>query len=487
MTDPLNPKNGVSRPFESQLSTSDFERLGQQLQRMQPDFSAYERHTKNSLESSLSLVKLEKLTPPSITDSMKKLLATSHVSSIANIERLTRPTISDELLKHLNVRSDLEEATRKFAEITTPSAALAEILVKHKPFLEATLAFEKHRTEVRDLAQLWDISTIRSDAQSIFDSIQIRKGPSFEELFRTPTSADFALLDFGIKPGSLSAMLWGNESNFDARSITDSLSKMQTKLVEAADAGRSIRAFVELQGLGTALRTFDGFSSQITRGLRIDLGDWRELPKFDQATILEPEGRTQLYVDQGLDQSLTDFPDEGFSAGLAEAGLSDDYVLIAVLQTFIPEDASPNEAVATRRNLVGYEALHRFERRLRDFIDRAMTTKFGPNWPKHRLPGDTYQTWKKIAQSAADAGNPIPRLIDCADFTDYERIIVRNDNFSDLFGPIFVSKQRVQESFNRLFPLRLATMHARTLTKEDLLYLVAETHRILQAIVKSGL
>ncbi len=486
MTDPLNPKSGASRPFDSLSSTSDLERLRQQLQRIQTDVSAYERLPKNSLGSSLSLANIEKFTRPLITDSMAKLLEISNVSSFANTGKLTWPTISDKLLKQLSVQTDLEELTRQFAEVSGPSAVLAGIVAQHQPFLEATLAFERHRLEVRDLAHLWNISSIRADAQSIFDAIQTRKGQSFEELFRTPTGADFALLDFGAKPGSLSSLLWGNGSDSALLSIGDSLAKMQTKLVEAGDASRSIRAFVELQGLGTALRTLDGFSSQITRGLRIDLGDWRELPKFDHANILEPAARIQLYVEQGLDQNLTDFPDEGFSAGLANAGLSEDYALIAVLQGFVPADASPIEAAAARRNLFGYEVLHRFERGLRDFIDRAMTIKFGPNWPKHRLPGDTYEAWKNIAKAAAEAGNPIPRLIDCADFTDYERIIVRNDNFSDLFGPIFLSKQRVQESFNRLFPLRVATMHARTLTKEDLLYLVAETHRILQAIAKSG-
>lgn len=485
MTEQSNSKDYEPEPVDPPSRTSDLARLREQLQKTQPDLSAYERLVRNALGPTLSLENIENLTRPSVSGAMQELLATSSVSPFANLDKFTHPSIFEGALKQLNARIDLTETTRRFAELTEPSAALAEVLAKHQPFL-AALAFDRHRFEVPDLAKLWDVSSIRSDARSIVDAIQSRKGPSFEELFRPPKGVDFALLDVGVKTGSLSAILWGKESDSALRSIGESLAKMQAKLVETGDASRSIRAFVELQGLGTALRTFDGFSSQITRGLRTDLGDWRELPKFDQATILEPAARTQLYVDQGLDESLTDFPDEGFSAGLAEAGLSDDYALLTVLQSFLPGDASPSEALATRRNLFGYEALHKFERRLRDFIDRAMTTKFGPNWPKHRLPGDTYQNWKKIAETAADSGSPIPRLVDCADFTDYVRIIVRNDNFSDLFSPIFVSKQRVEESFNRLFPLRLATMHARTLTKEDLLYLVAETHRMLQAIAKSG-
>ena len=46
----------------------------------------------------------------------------------------------------------------------------------------------------------------------------------------------------------------------------------------------------------------------------------------------------------------------------------------------------------------------------------------------------------------------------------------------------FANKNSVQESFRRLYPIRLATMHARTITQDDELYLYVETKRILAAI-----
>ena len=62
------------------------------------------------------------------------------------------------------------------------------------------------------------------------------------------------------------------------------------------------------------------------------------------------------------------------------------------------------------------------------------------------------------------------------------RSLLENDNWRDLFEAIFVNKISVQESFRRLYPIRLATMHARLITQDDELYLYVETKRILSAI-----
>ena len=62
------------------------------------------------------------------------------------------------------------------------------------------------------------------------------------------------------------------------------------------------------------------------------------------------------------------------------------------------------------------------------------------------------------------------------------RSLLENDNWRDLFEAVFVNKNSVQESFRRLYPIRLATMHARLITQDDELYLYVETKRILSAI-----
>ena len=105
---------------------------------------------------------------------------------------------------------------------------------------------------------------------------------------------------------------------------------------------------------------------------------------------------------------------------------------------------------------------------------------FGSSWMRQRIPGDMRSKWHE--KQSQDTGAQHWPTIAYADFTDYVTIITRNDNWRDLFAAIFDNKISVQESFRRLYPIRLATMHARTITQDDELYLYVETKRILAAI-----
>lgn len=73
-------------------------------------------------------------------------------------------------------------------------------------------------------------------------------------------------------------------------------------------------------------------------------------------------------------------------------------------------------------------------------------------------------------------------LIAYADFTDYIKIIERNDNWKQVFDVVFTRRESVQESFLRFFPIRISVAHARIITLDDELYLKVEMRRINKAI-----
>ena len=85
-------------------------------------------------------------------------------------------------------------------------------------------------------------------------------------------------------------------------------------------------------------------------------------------------------------------------------------------------------------------------------------------------------------QKALDFGEPERPLIAYADFTDYVTIITRKDNWKAVFEDVFRRAESVTESLQRLYPIRICTMHARLITQDDELYLYVETKRILAAI-----
>ena len=86
---------------------------------------------------------------------------------------------------------------------------------------------------------------------------------------------------------------------------------------------------------------------------------------------------------------------------------------------------------------------------------------------------------------AHDDGEPVQPLIAYADFTDYVKIILRGGNWDQVFKPVFRRETLVQEAFQRLYPIRRCTMHARIITQDDELYLFTETQLLLKAMRSS--
>lgn len=249
-----------------------------------------------------------------------------------------------------------------------------------------------------------------------------------------------------------------------------------------AAVGRSVTGFVEMQALGAVLRGTQPFASETVNALRPSLGDWRDAETPDLEVLLDPVTRTALYYDHGFSPDLTAFPRPAFIEGLHHAGLD----LEAPAAPPPADDEEPTEATPEEaefaRNRSAFDQLQRFEVAVRRFIDRVMTEAFGPNWINTRAPSEIADRWRdKQAVDFKATGTQRP-LIEYADFTDYKVIIERGDNWKAVFKPVFKRPTDVQESFQRLFPVRIATMHARMITQDDEMLLTVETRRILRAI-----
>jgi hypothetical protein len=147
------------------------------------------------------------------------------------------------------------------------------------------------------------------------------------------------------------------------------------------------------------------------------------------------------------------------------------------------EEVDEEELLRQRLSQV-YKLLFRFERALRDYIDRVMTQKFGADWERHRCHGNgkVYHLWIQKRDKAIQSGGKPDRLIQYADFTEYADLITRADNWDEVFKNVFGRPESVRESFFRLAPVRLCTMHARPITKTELMLANAGITRLLIAI-----
>jgi hypothetical protein len=225
--------------------------------------------------------------------------------------------------------------------------------------------------------------------------------------------------------------------------------------------------------MGRGIDKLRAFERDFTEALRVDLGDWRELQSFSIESMINPVVRSSFYIERGFNPELTDFTQSAFDDGLRIAGLREAESSVGVVVD--------QEANFLRARQVFYK-LQRFEIAIRAFIERIMLEAFGDRWMKQQIPTNMLESWIEKRNKAIKAGCAEEPLINYADFTDYRAIIERRDNWTNVFKPIFGREEDVRESFQRLFPVRIATMHARIITQDDELLLLVETKRILKAI-----
>jgi hypothetical protein len=352
---------------------------------------------------------------------------------------------------------------------------LANIVSDHDEMLRAALGpFEEMRR-----AGMFDMP-----AYSGFENM-LRQMDGFQANFRLPEPLEIHDFFRNLEvDGALKAFQRIQHSWADrGAALQQAMEAMRQPWLNAANLAQSFEGFAELQSVGQALRALPPFDERLADRLRTGLGDWQAPLCFATVDLVDPLSRTEIYLARGLDPALTAFPAAAFLEGTGIAGLRQAPPPVAArygrgeAETTVGDD----EAGFSRTN-AAHDRLLRFETQLRRFIDERMSAAFGPKWTRQRVPGPMWTQWEEKRQRAREAGEPEWPLIAYADFADYVTIITRKDNWDTVFSAIFGRPMLVQESFQRLFPIRVCTMHARLITQDDELYLLVETMRLLRAM-----
>lgn len=304
----------------------------------------------------------------------------------------------------------------------------------------------------------------------------------FESRFRLPeiTEAARLIVEFRTSPLSESLARYAEQ----ASSLQRAMESMRTPWLDAQEAMRSMAGFAELQGIGRALVSMPSFGDSLASALRIDLGDWRDPIAWLPEMFTDLAARSDFYVSLGFDRALTDFPAPAFEQSLDIAGLRrEPPPLVGRYGAPVARANDDEKEEGLARTNMAHDWLLRLETQLREFIDERMTRAFGPDWPKRRLPNGLYELWQEKMRKSKEAGGKEWPLVAYADFTDYERVICRSDNWREIFAAFFGRPESVRESFQRLYPIRLDTMHARPITQDDELLLYVETRRLVKVII----
>jgi len=321
-----------------------------------------------------------------------------------------------------------------------------------------------------------DLAAVLADQMkpmhSVVDEIQVR--------FRLPDAVEAVQLIKEMEASSATSVRKLYEDQ--ALGLQRAMEAMQSPWLDIEDSLRSISSFAELQRIGDALLTFPTFDDELSRLLRDGLGDWRSVISWPENIFVDSLARSTFYAERGFDPALTAFPSDAFEESISVASIKRIPPPFANAYSNEPSEDSGNEEAGFERTNAAHDRLLRFETQVRRFIDERMTDGFGENWTKHQVPEDIRRAWSEKQQKAKDNGEREWPLIAYADFTDYLPIITRKDNWERVFKPHFQRAEFVRESFQRLYPIRICTMHARLITQDDELYLFVETMRILKVM-----
>ena len=272
----------------------------------------------------------------------------------------------------------------------------------------------------------------------------------------------------------------------DESAVRRAMESMQTPWLDMQETLRSIEGFAELQSIGSAVQRMPSFDENLSAALRVGLGDWRDTITWPTAIFTDLIARSDFYRNLGFNPALTDFPAPAFEQSLDIAELRrDPPTLIKLYGAPVESSDDDAEEEGLARTNVAHDWLLRLETQLRSFIEETMMQAFGADWHKRRLPNGLYEQWQEKKLKAQQAGDRDWPLIAYADFTDYERVICRGDNWREVFAVFFMRIESVRESLQRLYPIRLDTMHARPITQDDELLLFVETRRLVRAIGRS--
>ncbi|MFC4352252.1 Swt1 family HEPN domain-containing protein [Fodinicurvata halophila] len=303
----------------------------------------------------------------------------------------------------------------------------------------------------------------------------------FYDRIQSPDFSSFTELSERLSSGPYAHALARHRETVDE--INASVERMLEPYRETMEKVRLSPGFEALMNIGTAVSRLPPYSDDLATSLRGDLGDWRGSLDWPGDIFTNLDARTDFYRDLGFDRELTSGSLEDSKEGLRCSGLQIPEPHLLDLHTPplpLADDEETEEAF--ERTNEAHNWLMRLESELRAFVVRQMEHFYGPNWVETQVPRDILVKWKTKKHRTEKGGAVSRSLIHYADFTDYEKLIVKKDNWRNVFHPYFNRPESVQESFDRLHPIRLDTMHARTITEYDKLLLYVEATRLLHSI-----
>jgi hypothetical protein len=148
-----------------------------------------------------------------------------------------------------------------------------------------------------------------------------------------------------------------------------------------------------------------------------------------------------------------------------------------------------DKQLVPKENIEIYCYLYSIENALRELIIDSLNTVDGPRWYKWRIPGDILKKYrdgieyeKNIKWTQLVPHHPIYYI----EFPDLKKIIVREDNWKDVFKNIFFQKEVLSNTLYELESIRNKIAHNRKTTYKDVEVVKAAYIKLSEAVGKDS-
>jgi hypothetical protein len=215
-------------------------------------------------------------------------------------------------------------------------------------------------------------------------------------------------------------------------------------------------------------------------------GEWRTRPDLPASYWRDPHARRRMYDAADVDPGLA-----GAGLGIAvevmvESGLAtgvrSEANAVAVIR--LGDVSMTIRSRGTRND--AFALLSRFEEELREYIMRKLSDKFGPDWFKLRVDGNTAGNAKRTRTQALQRGEGRLPLINYTDLGDLSNIIRAKRNWEEVFEDVFINHGELDHDMQKLIAARRPTMHTRPIDGLRLVEMVCVIERISHQMADDG-
>ena len=123
---------------------------------------------------------------------------------------------------------------------------------------------------------------------------------------------------------------------------------------------------------------------------------------------------------------------------------------------------------------------------MREFIENKLKEVTGKNWWKRRIPPDVRRNCEDRKQKREVSYPWMTKKeyppICYADFTDYMKIMLRRDNWREVFKTLFHDTAWIITKLRELEPIRNDIAHNREISEEDTQKLEMNSREILRCM-----